>query len=58
MTKLERIREQIQRMRRAGVEPECVYLTPKMFYELRKPKEICGVRVTVEKGLTLECEVR
>ena len=58
MTELERIREQIQRMRRAGVEPECVYLTPNTSFELYRPTVIDGVKVSVETGLVTPFEVR
>lgn len=58
MIELEAIKKQIRRMRQAGVEPECVYLTPRASHFLERPKIISGVPVYVETGLLTECEVR
>lgn len=52
------VRGMIRQMRKKGVEPEIVYITPRLSHHLNRPQEISGVKVVVETGLGCECEVR
>ena len=58
MTELDRIREQIKRMRVKGIEPEVVYLCYDLWHELGKPRRFAGVECCESDRILGRFEVR
>ena len=58
MNELDRIREQIKRMRRKGVEPEVVYMAYDFWDELGRPRRFFGVECCESDRILGRFEVR
>lgn len=58
MKDTDRIREQIRRMRRKGVEPEVVYMEYALWKEIGCPRSFSGVYCVEADGLSGRFEVR
>ena len=58
MNELDRIREQIKRMRRKGVEPEVVYMAHDLWDKLGRPHSFFGVYCCENDRILGRFEVR
>ena len=58
MNELDRIREQIKRMRHKGIEPEVVYMCHELWDKLGRPRVFFGVECCENERILGRFEVR
>lgn len=58
MNELDRIREQIKRMRTKGIEPDCIYMCYELWDSMNRPRKFCGISVAPSERLIGRFEVR